>query len=376
VHTSRGCPYDCGYCFHGCGMKKINYFPLERALKEIEVIYSNPDVKHVNYADSDIFLNHQRTETIVKHILKQKSSAQSQFASNVLRINESLAKLLARLPDYRFCFSVQTTNPKALECIGRLRLNADDVVKKVKEFRRWLPSAEYFIDVMLGLPGDDLRGFKMTLDVCLSLEPTRIALNYPVYLLPGTKFFEEKKALGINYRPTPPFSVIETESFPKHDIERALKLVLWVDILTYFYPAIACFFYSVYVDGMPGTRISRMEKWISAIERNLDIFGFRQNMVDSATGSVQEWNKLKAQVLRRASETESAWQIYYTLQQEEAMHTASMRKTISLGVMIFDYLRSQEMDSVEFSHFDQLPDSIAKSYNLAEIKSVFSRFRR
>jgi len=377
LETSRGCPHDCGYCFNGRGMRKVRYFPLERVLKEIEVIYSNPDVRHVYCADSDILLNRQRAKKIIEHVIKQKTNAESQFAANVLHLDEELAKLFDQLPNHRFCFSVQTVNDQAVKCIGRSGISAEAVVKKVAEFKRWLPEAEYFIDVMLGLPGDDLAGFKMTLDVCLSLRPSRISLNYPVYLLPGSRFFEHKQSLGLRYLPQPPFSVIETAIFPKQDIETALRLIIWVDILTYFYPAIGEFFYKLYAQQEPGKRIAKIEGWISAISKDLDIFATEENMVDVATGSVQEWNKLKARLLRRASESEAAYKIYRAIHKKEGLDLDSSRDgTITLGVKIFDYMRSQGLDSVEFAHFDKLPANITQGCETGQIRRLFSGYRK
>ncbi len=378
LETSRGCPCDCGYCFYGRHINKVRYFPLKKLLREIGLVYSNPDVKHVFYADSDILLDQKRAEAIVKHMLKQNTKAMTEFDINIKNINKNLAKLLARLPHFRFCFGVQSVNPSALEQIGRLRPRADVFVEKFKKFKRWVPNIDSHIDVMLGLPGDDLAGFKATLDVCLSLEPTRIGLNYPIYLLPGTRFFEQRDELGLRYGRTPPLCIIETNTFPKQDIEVALRLALWMDVLTFRYPAIARFFYAACATGTAGTWIGTLEKWITAIEKNLDIFSSCQNMVDIAAGnSIQQWNKLKGDILRKASETESAYLIYHTIQeQEKATHTDAMEGTIALGMRIFDYMRAQAMDSVEFAHFNQLPDNITKAYHADEIRDVFSIYRR
>ena len=375
LETSRGCPYDCGYCFYARDTGKIRCFPLEKVLKEIETVYNTPDIKHVMFADSDLLLKRERAKIIIKHILGQDSSADSEFDTNLLHMTEDIAKLLMKIPGFRFCFAVQTTNPRAKKYIGRLRPDADVFAAKIKMFKRWAPNAHYNIDVMLGLPGDDLCGFKKTLDTCLSFEPTRIALNYPVYLLPGTRFLEQKETLGIRHSLTPPYCIVETKTFPRQDMEKAVRLTLWLEMLTYRYFAIARFFFAVCAGGTEGMWIGTLEKWIAAIEKKLDIFGTDLNIVDTATKSVQEWNRLKGVLLRKFSETESAYQIYHTIQQLEKK-TDFMEKTITLGVRIFDYMRSQKMDSVEFTHFEQLPDSITKDCHTDEIIDVFSGYKR
>lgn len=377
LEGSRGCPYDCGYCFNGRGANKINFFPLEKILSEIEVAYNNPNVKYVFFADSDILLDQKRAEVIISHILKQGSKVISEFTINILRMNKEIAKLLAQLPYYRFCFALQSVNPKALNCIGNLRPRPEDFVEKISTFKSWLPNVAFSIDVMLGLPGDDLAGFKATLDYCLSFKPERVALNYPVYLLPGSRFFEEKDTLGLHYSPSPHFCIIDTDIFPKQDIEIALRLALWLDVLTYFYPVIALFFHAICKDNSPGARINKLQEWISAIEKKLNLFDPGLDMVGIATSSVKDWNKLKGHVLRKASQAQSAHIIYRAiLQQEELKHPDEAKKTISHGVNIFDYLSSKKISSIEFSDFDKLPASITQNHTSEEINSLFSIYRQ
>jgi radical SAM superfamily enzyme YgiQ (UPF0313 family) len=374
----RGCPMDCGYCLWGCGIKKINYFPLDRLLREIEVVYRNPNIRQVIHSDSDMLLNRQRTEVIIKHIIKQDSLAESNFNVNILNLNENIAKLLAKLPKYHFCFGIQTTNPKALEHISRFRPDIEIFREKFRAFRQWVPNADFFIDIMLGLPGDDLEGFKTTLEACLSFEPTRLRTFYPVFLLPGTRFFEQRKELGIRHGQTAPFCVIETEDFPKQDIEKSFWLAFWTEVFTYYFPAIAKFFYEVCTGQPEEGRIDRIEKWIAAIEERLDIFGSYSSIVDVATsGSVQEWNKLRGQLLKGVSETKGAYQIYRAIyEQENNIHPGYIDTTIKLGIDVFDYMHLHKIDSVDFKNFNQLPSALTRGIHIDEVKNLFSRYAR
>ena len=86
LEGSRGCPYDCGYCFNGRGMNKIHYFPLEKVLREIAAVYNNPDVKYVFFSDSDILLNRKRAESIINNILRQGSRVVTEFSLDILHI--------------------------------------------------------------------------------------------------------------------------------------------------------------------------------------------------------------------------------------------------------------------------------------------------
>ncbi len=291
IESSRGCPYDCGYCFWGHGKHNIEYFPLNRTLEDIEIVCNNTKVKHIYFSDSNLLADIERAETIIKHIIKQKSQVKVSLEINYIHIKESTAKLLTSLPDFQFLLAVQTSNPKALKCIGRTRPSPETFAQKLDELKQWAPEAKYQVDIMLGLPGDDFNGFIQTLDFVLSLEPFYIVLNHPVYLLPGSRFFENREALRLRYTPTPPFSVIETDTFPKKDIEQALKIAIWTQVFTFYYPAIAKFFYAM--ARLDGVRIQRLLRWIKTIESKINLFDLHGNLVDVATLSTKRWNRLK-----------------------------------------------------------------------------------
>ena len=119
IETSRGCPYKCSYCFWSAGKRKIQYFPLERVLKDIEIVYNHPSVKQVAFADSNLFSDSKRAEIILKHIMKQKGKAKTYYESDCISLKQELAKLVAKLADSHFFLSIQTANPAALQLIDK-----------------------------------------------------------------------------------------------------------------------------------------------------------------------------------------------------------------------------------------------------------------
>jgi len=201
IDDSRGCPYDCGYCFWGNGTRKMGHFPIERVLKDIEVAFNHPKVEQIYFTNSNMLLFKERAEKILNHILKQKKRPYFLFEANFLHLQESTTKILAKLPNYLYPMAIQSANPKALDIITSTRPKPDVYENKKKEIDGWAPNANYSADVMLALPGDDMKGFLKTLDFALSLAISKIVINYPVYLLPGTRFYNERESLGIRYNP-------------------------------------------------------------------------------------------------------------------------------------------------------------------------------
>lgn len=377
LETSRGCPYDCGYCFYGRDTNRVHYFDIEKILNEIEVVYNHPNIKYVFFSDSDIFLNKKRAEKIVKHIIKQKSEVISEFDINAVQITEPVVKLLAQLPHYRFCFAIQTVNPKALNCLGKSRPKAEFFIEKIKLFKQWVPNAEFHVDIMLGLPEDDFSWFKKTLDVCLSMGTTRIGLNYPLFLLPGTRFFAQREKLGIRYSEKHPISLIETKTFPEKDIVKALKFFLWVEVLTYYYSAIGKYFYRISKGDPDGAYIERIDRWISSIEQNVTCIKECDRILDIvSTGSVKKWGELKGGLLRSLATAENAYGIYSAVQQQERHNKKNVQADIiSTGVIVFDFIRSKGIEYFDPMDCDKLPKEMIQNLSPNDVASLFSRYK-
>lgn len=375
VEASRGCPSDCGYCFWSHGKCNIEYFPLTRVLRDIEAVYNNPKVKCVYFTDSNLLSNIERAKIIIKHIIKQKSQAKTDSEMNFVYFEKSSAKLMASFSNFRFLIAVQSTNPNALKHISRVRPSPEIFEKKLRQLKQWIPGVKCHVDIMLGLPGDDFDGFMRTLDFVLSLEPFYIVLNYPVYLLPGSRFFENRETWNLRYTSTPPFSIIETPTFPRGDIERALKITVWIQILTFYYPAVARFFYDI--ASSDGVRLQRLLRWIRTVERKMDLFGPYGNLTDRAATSLTKWNTLKKDLLETASTAKSAHVIYSSVRDaEKPFVNSAFGMTIQLGCDIFEYMAQHKMDAIEFNSFELLPPDIIGKNDAGVIKDLFSVYKR
>lgn len=377
IEGSRGCPYDCAYCFYSRG-KGLKFFPVEKVLAEIDEVYSTPGVTHVFFADSDIFVKKDRAKKIIEQIYKYNhKNIQTEFEINIRNLEEEIVSMLVKLPDFRFVMAVQTCNQTALEIMGRVFISVEGFIEKVASFRKWAPNADFSVDVMVGLPGDTLDGFRHTLDVCLKLKSPRIAVNYPIYLLPGTKYHDEMDKFGIVPSNVMPRTVIETDTFPKADVEKALRLSIWMEVLIFYYPAIARFFNTICDADDSISPITLLETWIEAADERIDLFASTPSIVDVATsGNLLEWSKLKGSLLRRASVSQAGYDIYDAIHQLHENELGTLgESTIEFGHQIFDFLCEREIDSIEFKNWDHLPASLLKGRQEDDLRGLFSRYK-
>ena len=376
LETYRGCHYDCSYCCWGGQRSKIKFIPMDRLQEEIRIVYNNPKVKTVLFTDANILINKKRAKEIIQYMKKQSQfeNIKTQMCMNISSTDPEMAKVLSRLPGFEFCFGLQTVNQISLNLITERRIQSELFKKKLEAIKKELPDIEYNIDIMLGLPGDTLKEYKKTLDFLLSMEPSNISIAYPIYLLPGSRFYNDKDNLNLNYTNDHPQRILSTKEFPECDIDEATNLSIWVQVLIKYYPAISKFFYYLCRNKEEDERIALMEYWIKEIDGEVNLFK-DTNIREAAEISFEEWDNAKTSLLRYAASAEVAYKIYSVIY---ALHKSSNSKmferTISLGMDVFAYYKDHGMNPVGQSAMGLLPEDY-NTYVEKDLNSVYSKFR-
>jgi acetyl-CoA carboxylase biotin carboxylase subunit len=76
------------------------------------------------------------------------------------------------------------------------------------------------LDLIYGLPGDSLAGYRKSLDFALSLYPNNLDL-FRLSVLPGTALRDRAEELGLKYQSEAPYEVISTPEFSAADLAAA-----------------------------------------------------------------------------------------------------------------------------------------------------------
>lgn len=377
LETYRGCPFDCAYCCWGGQRSGVEFIPMDRLKEEIRIIYNNPKVKHVLFTDANILLNKKRAVEIIQHIKRQSryKEIHTQMCMNISSIDPEMARMLSELPGFEFCFGLQTANPTSLDLISKNRTKPYAFKERLDAIKKELPDIDYNIDIMLGLPGDTLSAYKNTLDFCFSMEPTNISIAYPIYLLPGSRFYRDKDLLNLTYTSDHPIRILYTKDFPEQDIDEATNLSIWIQILIKYYPAISKFFYYLCKGKEDGGRIALMEYWVERIDAQVNLF-HDTNIRKAAEITFEQWNKEKTRLLRHAASANEAYKTYSVIHSLHKNDSSDVfDKTINLGLSIFSYYRENNINAVGQAAMELLPESYYQTYSKKDIKNVHSKFK-
>ena len=222
LETSRGCPYDCGFCAWPNGVQP-RHFPLPRVRAEIRAILRHIPTGLVHFSDPDLFLNPKRARAIIGFIREEDPRMRSRWWFNTYLGNmDDETAALCDHPGFIIECGIQTVNPAALKA-ARRRFDAAKVRQGFLALKRLAPRARVRLQLILGLPGDDLKGFLASLSWCCGLGG--LVHVFPMQLLRGTDFHRRRAEYGVDADPLPPYLVRSTAAFPAEDLRRARGMV-------------------------------------------------------------------------------------------------------------------------------------------------------
>ncbi|MFA6889971.1 MAG: radical SAM protein [Bacilli bacterium] len=190
IEASRGCPYHCSYCMASLE-KKVRTFNLER-VKDTILQLLNQGARTFKFLDRTFNLDTERTLDLFQFIIKQApkgSSFQFEITGDLLPLaiidylNNNAPKGLIR-----FEIGIQSTNSETNHAIGRDQ-NTPLLFKNICALQQ-VGKIAIHLDLIAGLPYEDLTSFKQTFDEAMALRPLELQLGF-LKFLKGTRIFKE-----------------------------------------------------------------------------------------------------------------------------------------------------------------------------------------
>ena len=220
--SSRGCPFSCSYCLSSVD-KCLRFRDLELVKEELQ-FFIDQEVPQVKFVDRTFNCNHKRTLEIWNYLIENdKGVTNFHFEVAADLLNEEELKLIEKMRPglIQLEIGVQSTNETTIKEIRRTMRFAEveRIVKRINEGQ----NVHQHLDLIAGLPCEDLSSFQKSFDNVYSLRPEQLQLGF-LKVLKGSYMEEQKEQYGLAYKSKPPYEVLYTNWLSYEDVLQ-LKMV-------------------------------------------------------------------------------------------------------------------------------------------------------
>ena len=207
--SSRGCPFSCAYCLSG-KERGLRYRDIGMVFDEL-LYFLEHKVKQVKFVDRTFNASPERALAIWQFIKDHDNGITNfHFEIEADRMTEEELRLLATFRPglIQMEIGVQSANPMTLRAVHR-NTGLDSVEKLMKALTP-VQNINLHLDLIAGLPFEDLDSFAISLQKVYSMRPHQLQLGF-LKLLPGTELFDRQEEYGLVCSDTAPYEVLRTK---------------------------------------------------------------------------------------------------------------------------------------------------------------------
>ena len=214
--SSRGCPFSCSYCLSSID-KKLRFRSLDLVLPELEW-FLQAKVPQVKFVDRTFNCKKSHAMAIWQYIRDHDNGVTNfhfEIAADLLDKDELDLLSTMRPGLVQLEIGVQSTNEKTLEAIRR-KTDIEEIREITETINSW-HNIHQHLDLIAGLPWEDLKRFKQSFNDVYEMEPEQLQLGF-LKVLKGSYMEELIPDCDLLYSAAPPYEVLCTKWLSYGDV--------------------------------------------------------------------------------------------------------------------------------------------------------------
>ncbi|MGX4643136.1 DUF4080 domain-containing protein [Massilia sp. SYSU DXS3249] len=233
VEASRGCPFKCEFCLSSLD-KTAWPFPLDDFLAQMESLHAR-GARLFKFVDRTFNLNVKTSQRIMQFFLDKLAAnpddpVYAHFELVPDHLPEALKETIAQFPPgaLQFEIGIQSFNPEVQALVSRRQNN-----EKAADNIRWLcehSQAHLHVDLIAGLPGEDIASFARGFDQLVGLGAHEIQFGI-LKRLRGTPIIRHTEPYRMVYDPAPPYTVLATSLIDFPTMQRLVRFARYWDLV-------------------------------------------------------------------------------------------------------------------------------------------------
>lgn len=190
--TSRGCPYNCAFCYGGFWGRKYRMRSPQNVVDEIEYLYDKFGVRYIRFFDDNFHVSKRRTMEICKEILERGLDVLWRAEGRVDSADMDVYAWMKRAGCHMIELGVESGSQTILDNInkGTTRGQIKDAFKIARKV-----GLETKAFIMIGNPGETETSIMETVALLKEINPTYV-IHGLTWVMPNTKLYYDMLKSG------------------------------------------------------------------------------------------------------------------------------------------------------------------------------------